>query len=210
MQAFVSKFSSLPFSPLERKVFDNLAQCEHLLFDPAMKQAFLLPLFHFLQKDRLRVFLPMGSLAAPDVGSAAASSAATSCHAHIPAPSFVQAAGKNAYKYWVICTEGLETIEAMRKQKSEDGSPLYSENDIQRLTDRYGKTWWKLPKQEYEGLVRSIESVWGSSASSSSGAVVDSFVLLKAIHKKTIEDKFSKDDITMLVPETISVVTARG
>jgi len=212
MLGFVSKFSSLPFAPVERKTFDNLAQCEHLLFDPSIKQAFLLPLFHFLQKSKLRVYLPLGELPADpslDDNTSGAYDRTISkevCPAHLAPPSFIQNAGKSAYKYWVICTEGFETIEAMRKQKKEDGSPLYSEGDLQRLSDRYGKTWWKVPKQEYEDLVSRMKTVARAHFAVSSKGL-DTHLFLRSIHKKAIDDKFSKDEITLLIPETVPVIS---
>lgn len=192
-------------------MFDNLAQCEHLLFDPSIKQAFLLPLFHFLQKSKLRVFLPLGQLPNDDSSDNTSNihDRAVSkevCPAHLAPPSFIVNAGKSAYKYWVICTEGLETIEAMRKQKKEDGSPLYTESDLQRLTDRYGKTWWKLSKQEYEELVSRMKSAAKPHFAVSSKGL-DTHLVLRSIQKKVIDDKFSKDEITLLIPETVPVVS---
>ena len=221
MAVFVSKFSALPFSPAERKVFDNPAQCEHLLFDPSIKQAFLLPLYHFLQKTRLRIFLPLGSLEQSAKFPAGVFSAfSLDCPpAHAEAPSYVSyaASSKNAYKYWVICKEGLDAIEAMRKQKNENGEPLYSEGDLQRLTDRYGKTWWKVSKQEFEALQKALISTESSAAAAvaadcngGGGVVIDIFAELRCIHKKTIEDKFTKEEIVMLTPDCVLSPVIRG
>jgi len=156
-------------------VFDNLAQCEHLLFDPSVKQAFLLPLFHFLQKNTLRVTLPDGAL--QDVQSGGSSSSSSS------AKPF------GGYKYWVMCTEGLDAINAMKKQKNEDGTPVYSPDVIARLVDRYGKVWWKVQKFEHEKIVKAMTDI---------SRQIE--VRLDMISKKVIQDRSSHEDITMLVP----------
>jgi len=182
MAEFVSKLAVLPYVPVEKKVFDNLAQCEHLLFDPSVKQAFLLPLFHFLQKSTLRVTLPDGAL--QDVQSGGGGSSSSS--------SYAKPFG--GYKYWVMCTEGLDAINAMKKQKNEDGTPVYSSDVIARLVDRYGKVWWKIQKFEHEKIVKAMTDI---------SRQIE--VQLYMISKKVIQDKSSHEDITMLVP-SVNVV----
>lgn len=189
MVEFVSRLSSLPFVPMEKKVFDNLSQCEDLLFDPSIKQAFLLPLFHFLQRPTIRVHLPFSALPS-HVASGS----------DPVGPSFA-VNSKNGYKYWIICTEGIDTIDAMKKQKKPDGSPLYSQEVLSRLVERFSKTWWKVQKQEYE----EIQKVVAHRASLSPPNLDPVILRLDSIAKKVIEDKYTKDDVTMLIP-SVSVI----
>lgn len=196
MAEFVSKLASLPFVPMEKKVFDNLSQCEDLLFDPSIKQAFLLPLFHFLRKETLRVHIPLSAYHDRSDSSSSSDPAG---------PSFA-VNSKNGYKYWVICTEGLDLVEAMRKQKKQDGTPLYGPEVISRLVDRYSKTWWKVQKHEYEEIQKAVKM--NALNPNSASAPYEPVVLrLNSIQKKLIEDKFTKDDVTLLIP-SVSVVAS--
>lgn len=181
MAEFVSKIYALPYTPLERKVFDSLSQCEHLLFDPSIKQAFLLPLFHFLQKSSLSIQIPLGA-------SSSSSSSYGGGGGGVP---------KGDYKYWVLCNEGADAIEAMKKQKNSDGEPLYSSEAISRLVERFGKVWWKVQKTEYEDIQAALSS------KQSEGLPRVASVFIRSIAKKVIKDKFTNEDITMLVPSLL-------
>lgn len=88
-----------------------------------------------------------------------------------------------------MCTEGLDAINAMKKQKNEDGTPVYSPDVIARLVDRYGKVWWKVQKFEHEKIVKAMTDI---------SRQIE--VRLDMISKKVIQDKSSHEDITMLVP----------
>lgn len=173
MTEFLQKIAhSLPVSPPELKLFDSLSQCEHLLFDASIKQAFLLPLFHFLRKKSIQIQFPLApaSLCPPNAGS---------------------------YKYWVQCEEGLDLLNKMAMVKKEDGSLLYHPADIDRFRLKYGKTWWKIPQGEYQKVQKMIPHCSPPFTLGNNFITVE----IEFVNKKTIDDKLTKEEIVMLIPQ---------